>query len=125
MTNSVIVFNEPELEFRYGQRLVDPRDGLALFGPFDADSASQPGSLTHIVLGTNEGIAKLSTWSKAVNRPAINPGGNNRLWIPFPGFESAFCSRWPSEPLWSFSIEKKSFSKHPAIQRSTNAHLEL
>lgn len=122
MINSVIVFNEPELEFRYGQRLVDPRDGLALFGPFDADSSSRPSSLSHVVLGTDEGIAKFSAWSKAANHPAVETGGNNRLWIPFPGFESAFCSRWPSEPLWSFSIDKNELikaSRHPEVHERT------
>ena len=33
-------FPEPLLEFKYGQRLVYPRDGLYLFGPVGgADSA--------------------------------------------------------------------------------------
>ena len=27
---SVIVFDEPELEFRYEQKMADPRDGLSL-----------------------------------------------------------------------------------------------
>ena len=42
---SIIVFDEPELEFRYEQRMADPRDGLSLFGPFDADLPSVPGTV--------------------------------------------------------------------------------
>jgi len=117
MTKSIIVLDEPELEFRYGQRVKGPHDGLALFGPFDADLPSQPGSLTYIVLGTDDGIARFSSWAKAMNRPTIKvPGGNYRLWPPFPGFETAFCSRWPGEPLWSFSIDREELinaSRHP------------
>jgi hypothetical protein len=117
MTKSIIIFNEPELEFRYGQRVKDPHDGLALFGPFDADLPSQPGSLTYVVLGTNDGIAQFNTWSEAMNRPAIEaPKGNQRLWPPFPGFEVAFCSDWPREPVWSFSIDRDKLieaSRHP------------
>lgn len=107
MTESTIAFNEPELEFRYSQRVKDPRDGLALFGPFDADLPSQPGSLIYVVLGTDDGLAKFKVWSKAMNCPAIEaPRGNQRLWPPFPGFEAAFCSRWPPEPIWSYSIDR-------------------
>jgi hypothetical protein len=107
MAKSVIAFNEPELEFRYGQRVRDPHDGLALFGPFDADLPSHPGSLTYIVLGTDEGISKFNIWAKAMNRPALEaPRGNQRLWPPFPGFEATFCSKWPREPVWSFSIDR-------------------
>jgi len=106
MTQSVIVFSEPELEFRYGQRVKDPRDGLALFGPFDADLPSQPSSLTYIVLGTDEGLAQFKAWSEVMNRPFIGaPGEDRRLWPPFPGFEAAFCSRWSPDPVWSYVID--------------------
>ena len=33
MNERVKVFSEPDLEFRYGQKAKDPRDGLGLFGP--------------------------------------------------------------------------------------------
>lgn len=119
MTNSIIVLDEPELEFRYGQRVKDPHDGLALFGPYDADLPSQPGALTYIVLGTDDGIAKFSSWVKAMNRPIIDvPDGNYRLWPPFPGFETAFCSRWPCEPLWSFSIDREELIKASRYQEA-------
>ena len=71
VTNSAIIFNEPELEFRYGQRVKDPKDGLALFGPFDSDLSSRPGSLNHILLGTQEGIVQFKAWSDSMHRPAI------------------------------------------------------
>jgi hypothetical protein len=107
MTKSLIVFNEPELEFRYEQRVQDPRDGLALFGPCDADQPSHQRSLTYIVIGTDDGIAKFNTWSNMMNHPSTEaPKGNQRLWPPFPGFEAAFCSNWPSKPVWSFSIDR-------------------
>lgn len=107
LTNPIISFNEPELEFRYRQRVTDPHDGLALFGPFDADLPSQPGSLTYILLGTDEGILSFNRWAGAMNSPATEaPRGNQRLWPPFPGFEAAFCSTWPRDPVWSFSIDR-------------------
>jgi hypothetical protein len=37
MSNPLMIFEEPDLEFRFGQKLKDPHDGLALFGPYDAN----------------------------------------------------------------------------------------
>jgi hypothetical protein len=51
MSNSLLMFREPDLEFRYNQRVKDPRDGLALFGPYDTDLAGHPQSVPYIVLG--------------------------------------------------------------------------
>ena len=107
MTESIIVFDEPELEFRYGQRMIHPRDGLATFGPSDIDLPSQPGKLSYIVIGTNKGLTNFNKWADAMNRPAISaPNGNQRLWSPFPGFEAAFCLNWPSEPVRSYQIDQ-------------------
>ena len=49
MDKSIIVLNEPELEFGYAQRMTDPRDGLALFGPYDTGLPSKPSLLPYIV----------------------------------------------------------------------------
>ena len=117
MTESIIVFDEPELEFRYGQRMIHPRDGLATFGPSDTDSPSQPGKLSYIAIGTDEGINQFKKWADAMNRPAIlAPKGNSRLWSAFPGFEAAFCSQWSSEPIKSYRIDRTRLieaSRHP------------
>lgn len=107
MNKSIIVLSEPELEFRYTQRMIDPRDGLALFGPFDTDLPSGPGGLSHIVIGTSIGIINFKKWADAMNCSAIfAPKENQRLWPPFPGFEAAFCSRWSSEPVRSYQIDR-------------------
>ena len=107
ITDSTIVFDEPELEFRYGQRMADPRDGLTLFGPYDTDLPSRPGVLSYIVIGTDKGITDFKKWADAMDRPAIfAPKENLRLWPPFPGFEAAFCSRWSREPVRSYRIDR-------------------
>ena len=100
MSESVMIFGEPELEFRYGQRTKDPHDGLALFGPYDADLPSRPGSLNYILLGHPDGLNRFRVWSAAMSRPATEaPRGNDRLWPPYPGFEAAFSAEWRSEPV--------------------------
>ena len=108
MNNSAIVLNEPELEFRYGQRTYDPRDGLALFGPYDADLSTRPSTISYIVLGPKDGIGKFQKWSQLISHPTFDtPKGNQRLWAPYPGFSAAFCSEWPGKPHWSFEIDKQ------------------
>jgi len=38
----LIHLEEPQLEFRYTQRTQDPKEGLSIFGPYDADQPSHP-----------------------------------------------------------------------------------
>ena len=104
MADDVMVFEEPDLEFRYNQRVQDPRDGLSLFGPYDADLGAR--SLAHVVIGTKEGIAAFRDWSVRLRYPASEEK-KPRLWAPFPGFEAAFCSKWPEVPAWSCSIDRE------------------
>ena len=107
MDKSIIVLNEPELEFRYTQKIADPRDGLTLFGPYDTDLPSKPSLPPYIVIGTDKGITDFKTWADAMNRPAFfEPKENLRLWPPFPGFEAAFCSQWSSNPIKSYPIDR-------------------
>jgi hypothetical protein len=109
MTDSVMIFDEPDLEFRYGQRLKDPRDGLALFGPHDTDLPSHPASLSHMLIGAPEGIAKFNIWSSMMNCAATNaPKNKVRLWPPFPGFEAAYSASWPTQPVVTATIERDS-----------------
>lgn len=104
---SAVIFDEPDLEFRYGQRLQDPRDGLALFGPYDTDESSHPASLTHILIGTPEGVAKFRIWSDIMNYPATDaPKGKVQLWPPFPGFDAAYSAKWPKEPVATATIDR-------------------
>lgn len=106
MNNKLLVFSEPDLEFRYGQMAKDPRDGLGLFGPFDADLPSHP-KQNYIVLGTSKGIDSFNNWSTHMNRPVMDaPNENFRLWPPFPGFQVAFNQKFPETPIWSFVIDE-------------------
>jgi hypothetical protein len=102
----VTVLDEPDLEFRYGQRVQDPRDGLALFGPYDAD-ATPPRTPAYGVIGTSEGIECFRHWSVALNRAAVHPDPERqRLWPTFPGFEAAFGSRWSEQPAWTYCVDR-------------------
>jgi hypothetical protein len=98
MLDDLTILKEPELIFRYGQRAIDPRAGLSLFGPYDADLPSHKRSLPYAVVGTPEGIADFLKFVGAVRGPIVSPTGakSPTLWPAFPGFDTAFCSELPA-----------------------------
>jgi hypothetical protein len=107
MPETMMVFEEPKLEFRYRQQLEDPRHGLALFGPFDTDQPARSVALGHAVVGTSSGVEKFQAWAEALNRHSTSaPKGNHRIWPPFPGYEAAFAARWPSSPVRSIELQE-------------------
>lgn len=118
------------MEFRWGQKLAYPRDGLFLYGP--SGDISQLPSVRYGVVGTADGIRRFRTWAKTltgfIDVPV--PGPRSRAvepqHVPFPGFAAAFHADWPAEPthviddLDQAKIEQtlKIANRHEAI-RST------
>ena len=100
------LLREPSLVFRHGQTVDDPRDGLSLFGPFDADSPSHPRNISYAVVGAPQGLDAFSAWAKALNGPLVAADLNHRLWPPFPGFDAAFNTNWPATPTRQCEIEE-------------------
>src|ERR1700676_2921051 len=111
-TNAILkVLPEPELEFRYGQRTLDPHAGLALFGPYSSELGSHPKSIVYGVIGAPTGVDAFRDWSRCLQNSIIEPLSPRRrmgrmiqpddrklylLWPPFPGYEGAFASHWPA-----------------------------
>jgi len=120
MSSRVVLLDEPRLEFRHGQFLEDPHDGLSLFGPYGIEVSSHPKNLTIGVIGTPEGVQAFNRWCKVV-RGAVYPGHdlNIHLWPIFPGFEGAFCSDLPREAAWSCELDSEKL-KQESIQRDPN-----
>lgn len=93
---------EPELEFRFGQRLLYPRDGLYLFGPLVAENA--PAVMSFGVIGTDAGVQYFLEWMDSIRSFIDIPPKGPRSreiepqHIPFPGFSQAFCTEWPKAP---------------------------
>lgn len=83
------VLDEPELEFRAGNRHVDPRYGLTVFGPADADAATAPKRIVVGLIGSARHISELRTWltrcREEIQAKEAKPGQEN-LHAPFPGF---------------------------------------
>lgn len=101
-TPRMLYLEEPQLEFRHGQRLVYPRDGLYLYGPV-GDTKELP-TIRYGVIGTPDGVRRFKAWAKTmagfIDIPA--PGPRSRAvepqHVPFPGFAEAFHADWPIEP---------------------------
>jgi hypothetical protein len=81
----LIHIEEPLLEFRFGQKLVYPRDGLFLYGPVDGGRPL----INYGAIGTPAGLNRLERWIQAVCG-----------FIPAPSPSAILCSlpRKPANP---------------------------
>ena len=118
--DSIIVLDEPALQFAGGQSALAPQDGLGLFGPYSADASNPLISPNDVVVGAPEGIAQFGKWSQAMNRPwAVREESKHRLWPPYPGFDVAFGCRWLEKPAAALAIDREQLL---AASRKQNVH---
>src|ERR1700724_2940996 len=91
------VLDEPPLEFRAANQHIDPRFGIAQYGPADADMDTAPKRITIGVVGSSAATDGLRKWldrcAFVIERKRPKPGQEN-LFIEFPGFnrDSAFMA---------------------------------
>jgi hypothetical protein len=145
LRNELVVLDEPLLEFRHGQHAVDPHRGLSLFGPYDADR-NPPGRIRYGVVGTPEGIAAFAAFAEAMAGPIAggatdedlaHPGSarnrlrQNALWPVFPGFSTAFLTRWQATPLTTGIVSaeaidaaRRNRDDHQRVRRIADLFLE-
>ena len=63
------VLHEPELEFRAGNRHIDPRYGIAVYGPADADAPSAPHAIPVGLVGPPQAVEGLRGWLQRCRSP--------------------------------------------------------
>jgi hypothetical protein len=85
-------FEEPNILFAHNQKLSDPRDGLALFGPVEPIYGIKSG-----VLSTMDGLHKFKNYLDMIQKPVYNKNSNTRPF--FPGFETVFNAKWESKTI--------------------------
>jgi hypothetical protein len=120
----LIHVQEPLLEFRFGQKLVYPRDGLFLYGPVDGGRPE----INYGVIGTPAGIARLQRWTQSI-AGFIAPPQQRRgakpvepQHVPFPGFAAAYNSSWPLRPRTTIAtIDGAALSKALHINNRNEA----
>ncbi len=111
LSEQVVVLPEPLLEFRYGQALQDPHDGLSMFGPYDSDQPSHPKNISYGLVGTAAGIDGFTGWAGDLSAAFYPPPDvNRRIWPAFPGFEAAFASVWPKAPTHTITLDERTLN---------------
>lgn len=84
---------EPHLLFANEQRCIDPRDGLAMFGPVNRIYGIKSG-----VVATKEGLNIFKAFLEGLQKPTFN--ANNLTRPMFPGFEAVFNCKWEPEHIF-------------------------
>lgn len=85
------VLDEPELEFGAGGRHIDPRFGIATFGPVDAGTDSAPSRIRIGIVAPQPAVEGIRSWLQRAREP-INAKpprypGQATLFPGFPGFD--------------------------------------
>ncbi len=85
------VLSEPELEFRARNRHIDPRYGVAVYGPANADAPSAPRDIPVGLVGPSSAVDGMRGWLERcrtrIEAKEAKPGQEN-LHQPFPGFST-------------------------------------
>ena len=98
------VREEPPLEFADGARHVDPRHGIADYGPADAASTA-PRTIRVGIVGTPASIQGLRGWLDRCRQPiAAKDSRLSRLFVPFPGFDTT--AGFHSTLVWDSRLER-------------------
>jgi hypothetical protein len=110
----LVIMDEPLLEFRFGQKLAYPRDGLFLYGPVDGGRPP----IQYGAIGTPAGLARLERWTHMIAGflPPPPPRKGARAiehqHVAFPGFSAVYNSGWPEKPRVSVAtIDGEALSK--------------
>lgn len=108
MKANAIVLPEPPLEFRHGQLLADPRDGLSLFGPYSTDLSAHPKNVVFGLIGPGAAGDRIGSWCREFVQPILTDPAEHdtRNWPHFPGFEAAFHCAWPDAPAWMEELDR-------------------
>ncbi|MER5531937.1 hypothetical protein ABT075_46410 [Streptomyces sp. NPDC002677] len=98
------ILDEPPLEFSGGARHIDPRHGIADYGPADATSTAVRTIRVGIV-GASASIQGLRYWLDGCRQPiAAKNSRLGRLFVPFPGFDTGAGFR--STLVWDSRLER-------------------
>ena len=103
----LIYIDEPTLLFNHDQPMLDPRDGLSLFGPIDR---AKPEGIRWGAVGPKESIERLKIWVEKIQRPVVS-GGDLIARPLFPGFEAAFHCVWEPKPVLEIVIPRDSLQR--------------
>lgn len=109
------VFDEPQVEFAGGTRHVDPRFGVADYGPVDLGTPGAPRQIRVGIVGPAEGVEGARRWLERCRDPIASKAGDKspRLFRDFPGFDSevTFRSRLAFDDALVRTISNRTLTK--------------
>jgi hypothetical protein len=109
MNEKLVLLDEPNLRFGYGQASPYSKDGLILYGPPTEDG--QPKEIRYGLIGTEVGLGLFEKWQKRIQGyiPSDNPDkAHFQYW---PGFSAVFGTDWPASPLARYVVDPVTLSK--------------
>jgi hypothetical protein len=119
---------EPMLTFGHGQMLEHPKDGLFLFGPLEE---KKPAEIRVGAIGTIHGLGRLRRWLMATRNYIPPYDATKPFHAGFPGFEAAFRTSWPTEPVAEISLSGDKIghalrlsNRHDAIYQTVDIFAE-
>lgn len=100
----ITLLDEPTLEFSGGIRHVDPRHGIADYGPADATNTAVR-TIRAGIIGTPSAIDGLKRWLDRCRQPITAKDSHlGHLFVPFPGFNTEVGFR--SSLVWDARLER-------------------
>lgn len=130
------VLEEPELEFGGNGRHIDPRFGIATYGPLDAGQNSAPERIRVGVVGPGPAVSGIRSWLTKAREPISAKSARyekqRTLFPPFPGFDldHAFRSLLVFDERAQRPVPNKIISKLSglsptlAVQAAVDAYME-
>jgi hypothetical protein len=103
MTIRFQYLGEPKLLFGSGNASIDPKLGLAYFGPYSA-SGDDVRDISIGIIGSARETGQLRNWIERCQHPIEGKEGSLNLDPHFPGFERAFRSRFSVSHSWELII---------------------
>lgn len=124
MNRSLILVQEPNLEFGFLQRSTFPKDGLLLFGP--PTDELQPTTIRFGLVGTSRGVALFKEWLVRVRGVISSKDPEKAHFQYWPGFSAVFNATWPTAPLAEYVLDEQEVSRtirlndrHHALYKTT------
>lgn len=99
---------EPFLLFNYNQKVIDPRDGLSIFGPFNKNKIN---NFSIGIIGTPNGLKRMKNWINIFMKP-IFPIKKDVAKPLYPGFESIFGVSINDNSTIEIEVDEKKLKKY-------------
>lgn len=128
MKPELLFIKEPELTFGYSGKVIDPRDGITLFGPHSKSSFTNG---TVGIIGTTSGIQKQREWLKSIEKPVYSKEPDPARPF-FPGIEAAFGLSIPDNSIQEIVVDDKEIDTalhytdgHKRVHKLVSSYVDL